>query len=228
MARAARRFLPLAVLAAVLLFAGCGGDSGSTTASRPFQPQATLRAIGGTVRTQKPKLVIGVKARPGDENIRSVLVNLPPVLLVDPASLAGVCGQSQLEANGCKGKRKVGDARVVSPAYPGALSGPVYPVSGGDGSTGLPRLVYLLGGPAEVVLEGRVVSKGGRIQAGVEDVPDTPLETFELAIDGGKPGYLILSRDICSAEAVADATFTSQGDRTYREKVPLVGECGSG
>jgi hypothetical protein len=118
----------------------------------------------------------------------------------------------------------VGSARAVSPAYPGPLAGPVYAVSG---MGGLPRLAYVLGGPAEVLLYGRVVSKGGRIQAGVEDVPDTPLERFELTVDGGKAGYLILSHDICKFKPPADATFTSQDGQVHRQKVPLDARCGS-
>ncbi len=224
MARA-RPIAVLALLASALVLAGCGG-SDSTTSSEPFAPQATLRAIGGTMRTDKPELVIHVDSRPGDENIRSVAVNLPPVLLVDPTALGGVCAQSKLEAEECAGQRRVGFARAVSPAYGEPLAGPVYAVSGG-GESGLPRLAYVLSGPADILLYGRVVSKGGRIQAGVEDVPNTPLKSFELRIAGGRPGYLILSRDICRANAVADGTFTSQGGQVEREKIPLEADCGS-
>ena len=215
----------LAVLASAIAIAGCGGGSDTTSSSKPFAPQASLRAIGGTVRTDKPDLVIDVAMRSGDANIRSVAVNLPPVLLVDPTALGGVCGQGELETDECAGQRPVGSARAVSPAYGEPLAGPVYAVSGGGGN-GLPRLAYLLSGPADILLYGRVVSKGGRIQAGVEDVPDTPLKSFQLRIAGGKPGYLILSRDICAAEAVADGTFTSQDGQVHREKIPLEADCG--
>jgi hypothetical protein len=214
----------LAALAAALVIAGCGGGSDSSTSSEPFAPVAMLRAVGGTARTDKPKLVMRVVARPGDANIRAVAVNLPPVVLVDTKALGGVCAERDLEANGCAGRRRVGFARAVSPAYDEALAGPVYAVSG---SGGLPRLAYDLSGPANVLLYGRIVSKGGRMQAGIENVPDTPLKTFELQIDGGRSGYLVLSRDICKADSVADATFTSQDAQVHRQRVPLVAECGS-
>lgn len=222
-----RRMVPLGllgVLSCAALLAGCGGDSATTASSRPFEPHATLRAIGGTVRTDKPRLVIRVEARPGDENIRSVAVNLPPVVLVDTTAIGKICSEAELESDDCAGSHPLGGARVLSPAYDGALSGPVYLVSG---SGTLPGLAYLLSGPAEVVLRGRVVSKGGRIQAGVDDVPDTPLKTFELTIDGGKSGYLVLSRNICAAETFADGTFTSQEGQTYRPRIPLEAECGN-
>jgi hypothetical protein len=216
-------FSLLGPLSCAALLAGCGGDAGTTTSAEPFEPHATLEAIGGTVRTDKPRFVIRVEARPGDENIRSVAVNLPPVVLVDAAAIDKICSESELKTDECAGSHRLGGARVLSPAYDGALSGPVYLVSG---SGSLPGLAYLLRGPADVLLRGRVVSKGGRIQAGVDDVPDTPLKTFELTLDGGKSGYLVLSRNICGAEAVADGTFTSQGGQTYRQKIPLEADCG--
>lgn len=215
----------LGALSCAALLAGCGGDSRTTTVpTEPFAPHATLKAVGGTVRTDKPRLVIRVEARPGDENIRSVAVNLPPVVLVDTTAVGRICSESELKADECAGSHRLGSARVLSPAYDGALSGPVYLVSG---SGTLPGLAYLLSGPADVLLRGRVVSKGGRIQAGVDDVPDAPLKTFELTIDGGRSGYLVLSRNICGAEAIADGTFTSQGGQAYRQKIPLEADCGN-
>jgi hypothetical protein len=216
-------WLLLAAVSAVLL-AGCGGDSETTGSSAPFEPHASLEAIGGTTRTDKPELVLRVEARPGDENIRSVAVNLPPVVLVDTTVIGRICSETELESDECAGRNPLGAARVLSPAYEGALTGPVYVVSG---SGKLPGLVYLLSGPAEVQLRGRVVSKGGRMQAGVDDVPDTPLKSFELTIRGGKSGYLVLSRNICGAEAVADGTFTSQDGQTHRQKIPLEADCGA-
>jgi hypothetical protein len=217
-------FTLLGALSCAALLAGCGGDSGTTAPTEPFEPHATLKAVGGTVRTDKPRLVIRVEARPGDGNIRSVAVNLPPVVLVDTTAIGRICSESELKTDECASSHRLGSARVLSPAYDGALRGPVYLVSG---SGTLPGLAYLLSGPADVLLHGRVVSKGGRIQAGVDDVPDTPVKTFELTIDGGRSGYLVLSRNICGAEAVADGTFTSQAGQTYRQKIPLEADCAS-
>src|SRR5690349_17592091 len=87
--RSAALTLVLTALPAALL-AGCGGGS-ETTPSVPFSPSATLRAIGGTVRTQKPDFVLQVTTRPGDENMRSVAVRLPRVVLVDTGALGGLC-----------------------------------------------------------------------------------------------------------------------------------------
>jgi hypothetical protein len=176
------------------------------------------------MRGEKPAFVIRVDARLGDSNIRSVEVILPPVVLVDAAAIGRLCSRSELRSNRCAGRQRFGFARAVSPAYGAPLSGPVYAVSGFGGR--LPRLAYVLGGPANFLLEGRVISEGGRIGAGVDDVPDTPLKTFELRIDGGKRAYLVLSRNICGAEAVADGTFTSQDGQVHEQDLPLTADCG--
>ena len=221
-----RKSIPsaLAALAAAILIVGCGGGSESSEPSVPFEPQASLRAIGGTVRTDKPQFVMRVKARPGDANIRSAAITLPPAVFVDQAAIVNLCSKRELKADDCAGRKRMGFARILSPAYGGALTGPVYAVSGFGG---LPRLVYVLGGPAKVLLYGRIVTKGERIQAGVDNVPDTSLKTFELRIDGGKPGYLVISRNICRTKTTADASFTSQDGETYAQRIPLKASCGA-
>jgi hypothetical protein len=217
--------LHLCLLAAAVAIAGGGGDSETETtgSTASFEPRASLRAVGGTERTDKPALVLRIVARPGDVNIRSAAVNLPPVVLVDAEAITGFCSERELKADRCAGHQRLGRARVLSPAYAGELSGPVYPVTG---SGRLATLAYVLGGPAEVVLRGRVVSADGRIQAGVEDVPDTPLRSFELTISGGPQGYLILSQDICRGEPMADAEFTSQDGQDFERRISLEAACG--
>lgn len=215
----------LAILVISLIVAGCGGDEEESEPREPFSPQATLTAIGGTERTDKPEVVLRVKTRPGDPNIRSAAVTLPPVFVVEQAALGNLCSERELEANDCAGRKRLGTARVVSPTYSEPLTGPVYPVSG---SGGLPRLAYVLGsGPAGVLLRGRIAIRGVRIEAGVDDVPDVPMDTFELSITGGEPGFLILNRDICRREATGDASFTSQSGEAFKRRIPLETDCGA-
>lgn len=212
----------LVAFAASILVAGCGDDSEDGETNRPFEPRASLTAIGGTERTDKPELVMRVEARPGDANIRSAAVTLPSGVLVDQAGVGVLCSEKELKADECAGRDRMGVARVVSPAYAGPLRGPVYAVSG---SGGLPRLAYVLDGPAQVLLRGRIATEGARLQAGIEDVPDTPLKTFELRIEGGVGGYLILGRDICRTEPTADASFTSQEGTAFERRIPVQANC---
>jgi hypothetical protein len=99
----------------------------------------------------------------------------------------------------------------------------VYAVSG---SGGLPRPAYVLtGGGAELLLRGDINVVGQRIQATVNDVPDVPLDSFRLSLDGGKSGYLVLSRDICATPAVADVGLTSQEGESVERRVPFEADC---
>ncbi|HEY5976650.1 MAG TPA: hypothetical protein VIT85_02235 [Solirubrobacterales bacterium] len=218
-----RSILLLASTLLLGLLAGCGGDSDTGTSGGSFEPTATLRAVGGSARTDKPDFVLRVQARPGDENLRSVNILLPPVTLVDATSIGRICGRAELESDRCVDRKPLGFARVDSPAYDAPLEGDVFAVSGPESR--LPKLVFVLGGPVDVLLEGRIVSEGGRIGAGVDDIPDTRLRSFDFTIDGGKSGYLILNRNICAGEPEADATFESQGGQVVRTKLPLEADC---
>ena len=215
--------MALAAIAGAALIAGCG-DSESEESSEPFKPSASLTAVGGTVRADKPEFVIRVESRAGDANIRSATVTLPAVVFVDQAAIGNLCSRSDLEADDCAGHPRMGVARVVSPAYDGVLKGPVYAVSGYGG---LPHLAYVLDGPAKIQLHGRILTKGARLQAGIEEVPNTPLDTFEFRIDGGKDGYLVLSRDICRTEYLADLDFEGQSGETYTGQTTLQADCSS-
>jgi hypothetical protein len=213
-----------AALLCILLLVGCGDDSGSEETSEAFEPRVSIEAVGGTQRTDKPALVIRVAPGPGEARIRSAAITLPSAVLADQAALGNLCSESELEDDRCAGRQRMGTARAVSPAYDAPLTGPVYAVSG---SGGLPRPAYVLsGGGAELLLRGDINVVGQRIQATVEDVPDIPLDAFRLTLDGGEPGYLVLSRDICRAPAVADVTLTSQAGETVERRAPLEADCG--
>lgn len=212
--------LGLALAAALLV--GCGGDD-EPEATKPFQPQASLTAVGGTQRTAKPEVVLRVEARRGDANIRAATVTLPSAFLVDQTAVRSICSERELEEARCAGRKRIGAARVVSPAYDGVLAGPVYPVTG---SGGLPRLAYVLGGPANLLLRGRIEVRGIRLAASVEDVPDTPLGSLELRMDGGAPGYLVVSRDLCRRQATAQVSFAGHEGQTFEERIPLRADCG--
>ncbi len=213
-----------ALIACATWLAACGGGSETTTTEteQAFSPRASLRAVGATQRTGKPEFVFRVEPRAGQPNLKSASVELPPVVLVDPTAIGTFCSESELSEKECAGRPRLGVARVLSPAYEAPLEGPVYPVTG---SGGLPRLAYLLGGPSELLLRGEVVSQGGTIAAGVEDVPDIPFDSFVLRIEGGKEGFLVLSHDICQGNPTATGTFTSQDGQTSTEKFPLEADC---
>lgn len=220
-----RRTDAMALFVVLLIVAGCGGDSGDDeSAMEPFAPRVSIEAVGGTARAEKPRFVVKVRPRPRDPNIRSAAIAFPTAVLVDQAALGNLCSERELKDDRCAGRQRMGTARAVSPAYGVPLAGPVYAVSG---SGGLPRPAYVLsGGGAELLLRGRIDVLGQRIQASVEDVPNLRLREFKLTLDGGKSGYLVLSRDICRAPAVAEASLTSQQGESDVQRISIQAECG--
>jgi len=213
-----------AALAALALLAGCGGDSSDDSATEPFAPRVGIEANGGTARGDKPQVDVRVVPRRGDSGIRSAAITFPTAFFVDQTALGNLCSESELKDDLCAGRQRMGSARALSPAYDAPLSGPVYAVSG---SGGLPRPAYVLSdGSAELLLRGRIDVVGQRIRASVEDVPEIPLRSFQLSLDGGKSGYLVLSRDICRSPAVATVDLTSQAGERLTRRLPIAADCG--
>jgi hypothetical protein len=103
------------------------------------------------------------------------------------------------------------------------LEGPVYLRSS---SHPLPDLVADLNGQIEVVLVGRVDSVQGGIRTTFEGVPDAPVSSFVLQMQGGKKGLLVNSTDICRRKNRADVTFTAQNGKRADSRPTLQADCG--
>ena len=60
---------------------------------------------------------------------------------------------------------------------------------------------------------GRIDSIRGGIRATFESVPDVPVESFTIAMQGGKKGLLVNSRDICARTYRISAAFRAQNGK---------------
>jgi hypothetical protein len=192
-----------------------------------FEPKLALRLFGGTHRGAHPRLRATLTARPGDANIAGASVALPHSEFLDQAHIRTVCTRVQFAADACPDAAIYGHAEAITPLLDAPLSGPVYLRSS---SNPLPDLVAALRGPdaqpIEVVLDGRVDSVHGGIRTTFEVVPDQPVSTFTLNMQGGKKGLLVNSRDICKSMNKANAVFTAQNGRTTTLRPVLQSSCG--
>jgi hypothetical protein len=213
------------------------GEGGSfTTATNRFQvgdcaalgfePKLGLRLFGGTKRGAHPRLVATLNARPGDANIAGASVALPHSEFLDQAHIRTVCTRVQFAARACPDAAIYGHAEAVTPLLDAPLSGPVYLRSSDNP---LPDLVAALRGPdsqpIEVVLDGRVDSVHGGIRNTFEAVPDQPVSSFTLNMQGGKKGLLVNSRDICKSVNKATAKFTAQNGKAITMRPVLANSC---
>jgi len=67
----------------------------------------------------------------------------------------------------------------------------------------------------------------GRLKTTVPVVPDTPVGHFRLNLFGGRKGYLVNTRNLCSSPAVSKIEITGQNGRTVTRRVPTKTACGN-
>jgi hypothetical protein len=231
---------PMSVAARIT---GVGGDLLSTGddslagASNPFQvgncaslgfkPTLFFRLFGGTRRGAHPKLRAVLKARPGDANIARASVALPHSEFLDQGHIKTVCTRVQFSADQCPSGSVYGHAVANTPLFGTPLEGPVY-LRSSDHK--LPDLVAALkdptSQPVEVDLVGRIDSVKGGIRNRFEVVPDAPVSTFTLELQGGKRGLLVNSTSLCGKTKRASAKFTAHNGRVAVLRPALKSSCG--
>jgi hypothetical protein len=191
-----------------------------------FKPKLALRLFGGTHRGSHPRLVATLKARPGDANIGRASVALPHSEFLDQAHIGTVCTRVQFAAKQCPAASIYGFAEATTPLTDYPLVGPVY-LRSSDHL--LPDLVAALRGPEsqpiEVVLDGRIDQIHGGIRTTFESVPDQPVSTFVLRMQGGKKGLLVNSRNICNSVNRAIAKFDGQNGKSANLRPKLQNAC---
>jgi hypothetical protein len=192
----------------------------------PFKPKMTVRAVGSrknTRRSANPALQFDLTTRPGDANVKSIAVTLSDAFEIDQGHLGNICSEKELAATQCAGRQPIGTAATTTPLLDQPLSGPVYAVSG---SGGLPRLAFLLDGQVNLLPRGDTETVRGRLQTTVPVVPDAPIGHFHLVVFGGKHGYLVNTRDLCTHRPVTQISFTAQNGKSRSQKVRLKAPCG--
>jgi hypothetical protein len=189
----------------------------------------TVRQLGGrkaTHRAVNPALQFELTTRPGDANIKSLTVTLSNAFEIDQRHLANLCTEKELIETQCAGRQTIGEATTTTPLLDQPLSGPVYAVSG---SGGLPRLAFILNGQVDLVPRANTkTDSAGRLQTTVPVVPDAPIGHFALTVFGGKKGYLVNTRSLCSRVPITQISYTGQNGKTRSEAIKAKVACGKG
>lgn len=192
-----------------------------------FKPRLSFRLFGGTKRGAHPRFRAILKPRPGDANIARASVALPRSAFLDQGHIRTVCTRVQFAANECPRGSIYGKAVATTPLLDHPVSGPVYLRSS---SNELPDMVVALKGPdaqpIEVELAGRIDSINGGIRSTFDVVPDQPVSSFTLTMQGGKKGLLINSTDLCKGKRKrATAVLTSQSGRELTLRPAMKSAC---
>jgi hypothetical protein len=204
-------------------------------ASLPYKPALglTLTGRGQTTDGRHPGLSAHLAPRAGDANSKKVTTQLPLSLALDPDNANGLCEPAEAAANACPAKSIVGSAKAVSILHE-PLTGPVYFVHGfrTDPKTGrqirtLPKLFIPLSGEGvriDVNASSEVVDD--RLVTTFDLLPDAPLRSFDLHVDGGKHGILVVSdANICAADQKTDGQFTGQNGGTATAVIGMATPC---
>jgi hypothetical protein len=198
-------------------------------ASLGFKPKLKIQLLGGTKRSDNPKLRATLTARKGDANIGRAQVTLPHSEFLDNEHIKTICTRVQFAAGDVPGEKcpagsVYGYARVVTPLLDTPIQGPVFLRSS---SHPLPDLVAALHNDRiNINLDGRIDSFGeGRIRTTFEGVPDAPVTKFVLTMKGGKKGLLINSTNICKRKNRAIVAFDGQNGKRYVKTPAVTPQC---
>jgi len=197
-----------------------------------FKPKLGIQLYGSTKRGGHPALKGSVTLPEGGANIAQVSVALPHSEFLDQAHIGTVCTRVQFaegDGNGsaCPPASIYGSATATSPLVDYALEGNAFLRSS---SHELPDLVIALHGPPSQPIAidavGRVDSIKGGIRTTFEGVPDLPVSSFVLNMQGGAKGLLQNSTNICKKTNKATALFAGQNGKGVELTPALVnGKC---
>jgi hypothetical protein len=190
----------------------------------PFKPTFSIAvgSKGTNGERAHPPLDVHVSQGPGEAGISSNAVTLPFELGPNLAAFDVLCTSAQLAANACPSGSRIGTTTATSAFVATPLSGPVYLVQ--QPGVILPALIADLRGRVHVQLTiANTILNGRLIKSTTTGVPDLPVSTFDLKLDGGAGSPLENKFDLCKKGAKlramkADVTFTGQNGATVASK----------
>jgi hypothetical protein len=162
----------------------------------------------------------------GEAAIDHAQVTLPHSEFLENAHIKTICTRVQFRAQQCPAGSVYGFAKAVTPLLDAPLQGPVYLRSS---EHPLPDLVaHLSGAQITVDLVGRIDSVAGGIRNTFEVVPDAPVSTFTLEMQGGKKGLLVNSTDLCKGTHKAKVDFDAHNGKSKLFRQKLEARCPKG
>jgi hypothetical protein len=192
-----------------------------------FKPKLDLRLLGGTRRGAHPRFRARLTMPPGGANISKARVTLPGSAFLDQSHIRTVCTRVAFAQDACPAASVYGYAEAVTPLLDAPLTGPVYLRSS---ENKLPDLVAALRSREGIRFElvGRVDSVKGRIRNTFDVVPDAPVSSFTLTMQGGDKGLITNSRNLCfkPKRNRARADFEAHNGRARHWKPVVKAKCG--
>jgi Domain of unknown function DUF11 len=199
-----------------------------------------LSGKGQTTDGKHPGVRATVTQTSGQANVRSAQVALPLSLALDPANTQHVCDyDAALAVHGgstaaCPKNTIVGTATAVTPLLDHPLTAYVYLVQGirfnshGQRIKTLPTLLIPLRGQIALDLRAQSsVDKANHLVTTFPMIPDAAIQSFDLTINGGKQGILVVTHgaNVCKGNQTATGNFSGQNGKTAPVNTPLSAPC---
>jgi hypothetical protein len=191
-----------------------------------FSPRIAMKVIGKgrTKSGAHPGFKVTLRQDAGEANIRSATVQLPRRIALVPPSGVDVCQPAQFTAGSCPDGAAIGKASARTPLLAAPLAGPVYLVAPPGG--GIPNIGVKLDGQLRILLDGVNELGGSRVTNVFGSVPDVPISTFTLQLNGGANGVLTPTKNLCAKGVKNDGILKAVGhngkrkNRTVKVSVP--------
>jgi hypothetical protein len=192
-------------------------------ASLGFRPRIAMKMLGRFRRGGFPSLRIVVRPHPGDTNIASSQVTLPPSIFFDQSRIKTVCTAAQFAARNCPRGSIYGHVQAFTPLLEQPMEGPAILRTS---SHTLPDLVFVLRGRGmEVDVAGRIDSRNGGIRGTFPTIPDAPVSKFVLRMNAGSHGVLVNAENLCKRTQLATARFLGHANRGWRLHPEMKAQC---
>jgi hypothetical protein len=179
-----------------------------------FKPSFTASTQAKTSRTEGASLTVKVTQRPpGEADIQKTDLQLPSALPSRLTTLQHACTEAQFaaapEGKDCPAQSFVGTAKAATPLLSVPLSGPAVLVS--HGGLEFPDLHFLLQGEGvKIDLVGHTQIKHGITYSRFEEVPDTPITSFETSLPEGPHSLLASNGNLCTQALTMPTTIVAQ------------------
>ncbi len=193
----------------------------------------SLSGKGQTVDGKHPALTAALSQPAGQANLKKVRVALPLSLALDPDNANGLCefADGSKATPTCPKASIVGTATATTPILNEPLSGPMYFVKNqrtvaatGRQRATLPKLVIPLVGEngVKLTLTGTSAVEDGQLVTTFDNIPDAPVSSFKLNINGGKGGILVISdADICKSTQIAEQQVDGQNGKDADSSISI-------
>ncbi|WP_320669456.1 hypothetical protein [Patulibacter defluvii] len=210
--------------AAPLSFTGCQ--------QLRFAPKVRLAVANKTQmgKHKHPRVTATVTQAEGEAGLRSATVALPTSLSLAAANARGLCEAADALKGSCPASSVVGSATAETSILDRPLSGPVYFVKGvrRDPRTGreiktLPTLYVALRGEVAIDLRSTTAIRRKQLVTTFAAIPDQPITSFTLNINGGRHGIIATTRALCGRKLTGRVALAGQNGAAPRAASVRIG-----